>query len=43
MYCLDWDDDVEDILIYGNDKNDEYRAFEILLVPCNYVLDYQGY
>ena len=37
MYCLDWGDDVEDMLIYGNTKNDEYQMFEILLVPCNYL------
>ena len=24
MYCLDWGDDVEDLLVYGNRNNDEY-------------------
>ena len=44
MYCLDWDDDdVEDMLIYGNNKNDEYSRLDIILVPCNYVHSYLGY
>ena len=37
MYCLDWEDDIENMLIYGNRNNDEYQKIEILLVPCNYL------
>ena len=33
MFCLDYSDDV---LIYGNEKNEEYQRLEIVLVPCNY-------
>lgn len=43
MYCLDWTDDVEPILIYGNEKNDEYQRVELVLVPCNYVHTRLGY
>lgn len=45
MLCLDWSDDVEPILIYGNEKNDDYSRVELVLVPCNYLhteLDYDG-
>ena len=44
MYCLDWEGDgVEDKLIYGHSKNDEYQRLDIVLVPCNYVHSYLGY
>lgn len=43
MYCFDWTDDVEPILIYGNEKNDEYSRVELVLVPCNYVHTRLGY
>ena len=43
MYCLDWEDEVEDKLIYGHSKNDEYQRLDIVLVPCNYVHSYLGY
>ena len=40
MFCLDYSDD---ILIYGNEKNDEYQRLEIKLVPCNYLHTQWGY
>ena len=40
MFCLDYSDDV---LIYGNEKNEEYQRLEIVLVPCNYQHTQWGY
>ena len=35
MYCLDWGEDVEDMLIYGNGNVDNYQMFAVNLFPCN--------
>lgn len=40
MFCLDWS---EDILIYGNERNDNYQRIELVLVPCNYLHTHLGY
>ena len=41
MFCLDWDS--QDILIYGNERNDEYQRIELVLTPCNYLHTHLGY
>ena len=40
MYCLDW---TEDILLHGNERNDEYTRIEVVLNPCNYIHSHLGY
>ena len=40
MFCLDW---TEDILLYGNEKNEEYQRIELVLTPCNYLHTHLGY
>ena len=37
MYCLDWEDDVEDLLIYGSTNEESYSTFEMVLAPCSYL------
>ena len=38
MYCFDWSGGEDgDLVIYGNEKGDEYQRVEIVLVPCNYL------
>ena len=41
MFCLDWDS--QDILIYGNERNDEYQRIELVMTPCNYLHTHLGY
>ena len=45
MYCIDWEDPegTGDLLIYGNEKNNEYQRIEVVLVPCNYQHTKWGY
>ena len=40
MFCLDWSDD---ILLYGNEKNEEYQRIELVLTPCNYLHTHLGF
>ena len=41
MFCLEWDS--QEILIYGNERNDEYQRIELVLTPCNYLHTHLGY
>ena len=40
FYCLDWTDD---ILLYGNEKNEDYQRIEVVLTPCNYLHTHLGF
>ena len=37
MYCLDWYDSLGDLVIFGDDTNNNFQRLEILLLPCNYL------
>lgn len=40
MFCIDWGENAneeDDIVLYGNENNDEYQRIEFMLNPCNYV------
>ena len=36
MFCIDWNDD-DPIEITGHELDSDYTAFDVLLVPCNYI------
>ena len=41
MFCFDWD--TVDMIIHGNENNDEHARIEFLMVPCNYIHQLWGY
>ena len=39
MFCVDLDE----LSIYGNERNLNYQRIELLFVPCNYLHTHLGY
>ena len=37
LFCLDPPNKPKDFVINGNENSSEFRYFELLLLPCNYL------
>ena len=37
LYCLDWDNQGDEIAIWGAETGYEYQRIEIIYAPCNFV------
>ena len=43
MFCIDWNDYENPIMIGGEYEDDFYSELDIILAPCNYVHTMGGY